>query len=222
MVFEVTGSGPVNYTWFEDGRDLEGETNSKLSLSNLSMNDAGDYVPAENSVNQVVSKSASLVVEVGPSIVQQPQSSRVRKGDGFNLSILPSGTAPFEYQWFKNGVLITGANNKNYSNNAGVEAGGDYTVKVSNKIGSVVSESGTVSVESPVVIVGDLIAQNAIEGKQAVLEVQVTGSMPISYAWYYGGSKISGANGPKLEFGSVSLSDQGKYSVLFQIMREVS
>ena len=48
-------------------------------------------------------------------------------------------------------------------NNAGVEAGGDYTVKVSNKIGSVVSESGTVSVESPVVIVGDLIAQNAIE-----------------------------------------------------------
>ena len=61
---------------------------------------------------------------------------------------------------------------------------------------------------------GDLIAQNAIEGKQAVLEVQVTGSMPISYAWYYGGSKISGANGPKLEFGSVSLSDQGKYSVI--------
>ena len=93
MVFDVTGSGPVNYTWFKDGRELDGETNSKLSLSNLSMNDAGDYsVIAENSVNQVVSKSASLVIEVGPSIVQQPQSSRVRKGDGFNLSVLPSGT----------------------------------------------------------------------------------------------------------------------------------
>ena len=70
------------------------------------------------------------------------------------------------------------------------------------------------SVESPVVILGDLIAQNAIEGKQAVLEVEVTGSLPISYTWYYGGSKISGANGPKLEFGSVNLSDQGKYSVI--------
>ena len=112
------------------------------------MNDAGDYsVIAENSVNQVVSKSASLVIEVGPSIVQQPQSSRVRQGDGFNLSVLPSGTAPFEYQWFKNGVLIAGENNINYSiNNAGVEAGGDYTVKVTNKIGSVISEIGTVSV----------------------------------------------------------------------------
>ena len=122
-------------------------------------------------------------MEVGPSIIQQPKSARIRSGDSFDLSILPSGTAPFEYQWFKNGVLIASANSQNYIvNKAGLEAGGVYTVKVSNKIGSVISENGTVSVESPVVIVRDLIAKNAIEGKQAVLEVEATGSLPISYA----------------------------------------
>lgn len=60
---QATGSQPLSYQWKKGGTDLLGRTNSSLTLSNLSLADAGDYsVTVTNSAGSVTSNVATLTL----------------------------------------------------------------------------------------------------------------------------------------------------------------
>jgi hypothetical protein len=83
-------------------------------------------------------------------ITTQPSSLSVDEHNSALFSIQAIGGGELDYQWRKNGVAITGANNINYQIlDASANQAGIYDVIVSNSVGSVISISAllTVNVE---------------------------------------------------------------------------
>lgn len=81
-----------------------------------------------------------------PYITKHPSSLTVSEGKAASFSVSSLGTAPFQYQWQKNGANIPGATNPTYSFNAGREDEGDYRVIVSNVSGAATSNTATLTV----------------------------------------------------------------------------
>ncbi len=82
-----------------------------------------------------------------PFIVTAPESQTLVAGSTVTLSVDASGTAPFTYQWSKNGVSITGANGPTFTlANVQESDAGNYTVTVTNGLGS---ESATALLSIP-------------------------------------------------------------------------
>ncbi len=147
----ASGTAPLSYQWRKDAAGLLGATNSSYSISLATTNDAGNYtVVVTNSSGSVTSSVAALTVLVPPSIVTQPQSLTVTNGVDISFSVVASGTAPLSYQWKLNGNKLAGATAANYViTNAQPAHSGDYTVDVSNSVGTVTSSAAHLIVQGP-------------------------------------------------------------------------
>src|SRR5262249_32530178 len=77
-----------------------------------------------------------------PSIVTQPQNETVLLGGIARFSVVASGSPVLGYQWFRNNILIPGATDSVLTiNNVQGANIGNYTVTVTNAVGSVTSNS---------------------------------------------------------------------------------
>jgi len=83
-----------------------------------------------------------------PLITTQPASQTVTAGQMATFSVVAAGGAPLSYQWKKNGATISGATSASYTTPATVLAdnGSQFAVVVSNSVGSVTSNSATLTV----------------------------------------------------------------------------
>jgi len=80
---------------------LPGQTNATLTLTNVSLNDAGTYfVVVTNAYGSVTSSPATLTVNVPAAFTQQPQGVVLPFGSNATLTVGASGTLPLSYQWF--------------------------------------------------------------------------------------------------------------------------
>lgn len=108
-----------------------------------------------------------------PTITGQPKNTTVAQGSATQLLITTTGSAPLAYQWQKNGINIAGATSATYPiNQAALADSGQYAVVVSNTLGSVTSQTVTLSVTVP----------NALP--------TVTITTPISHTLYRAGDGI--------------------------------
>jgi sugar lactone lactonase YvrE len=84
-----------------------------------------------------------------PAISVQPQSQTVRSGGSAQFAVTADGAPPPAYQWFFGGKQIAGATNATF-NLSSVASGsaGDYTVVVTNSLGSVTSAKATLLIQS--------------------------------------------------------------------------
>ncbi|MBS0630320.1 MAG: immunoglobulin domain-containing protein [Verrucomicrobia bacterium] len=81
-----------------------------------------------------------------PAITTQPSSVTVNAGASVTFNVAVSGTA-VAYQWYKNGVAISGATTASFTINAAASANaGNYTVTVTNAAGVVTSNAATLTV----------------------------------------------------------------------------
>lgn len=103
-----------------------------------------------NAMQIVALASGGSGGSVGPSITTQPVSQAVAAGQTATFSVAASGTGPLSYQWQKNGTNIIGATGATYTTPATASAdnGTTFTVVVSNSVGSVPSNSATLTVTS--------------------------------------------------------------------------
>ena len=82
-----------------------------------------------------------------PVIAQQPASTNVPVGDPVTFSVSATGTAPLQYQWQKNGIVINGATGSAYTiNSAQLSDSGDYGVMITNIAGLVTSNVAVLTV----------------------------------------------------------------------------
>jgi outer membrane protein assembly factor BamB len=81
-----------------------------------------------------------------------PSAKQVSVGQAATFSVVATGTVPLSYLWQKNGANITGARSPSYTTPATASADNDATfrVVVSNSVGSVTSNSATLTVNSAV------------------------------------------------------------------------
>jgi glucose/arabinose dehydrogenase len=81
------------------------------------------------------------------TIVEQPQSRTVGIGQSVTFSVMATGTAPLTYQWQRNNTDISGATGTSYTRTAASgDNGSTYRVIVSNSVGSITSNSATLTV----------------------------------------------------------------------------
>lgn len=160
VTFTVGASGPnLSYQWRKDGTNIPGATASSLTLVNVQPSNNGNYtVFVSNPNGSVLSSTANLVVACSApvAIATQPVNQQVQSGSTLNISLGVTGTAPFSYQWYKNGTPIANATNAVYSK-PNVQAGdsGFYYVQINNCGGSATSTNVLVAVSDPsVVLVG--------------------------------------------------------------------
>ncbi len=84
-----------------------------------------------------------------PGISAAPISQAIVAGRSTTLSVSVTGTAPFTYQWYKNGAVIAGATNAILTlSNVTTTATGTYYVHVSNSYGAVNSANAVITVGS--------------------------------------------------------------------------
>ena len=149
-------------------------------------------VTVSNSLGSTVASSdATLEVTlapVAPTLGSQPASQTVTVGQTATFSVTPSGTAPFTYQWKKNGINISGATSSSYTTpvTSIADNGAVYTVAVGNSAGVITSSDATFTVQ-PAVTAPALTAQpsnqSVIAGQSATFSVAATGTAPLSYQW---------------------------------------
>jgi hypothetical protein len=84
----------------------------------------------------------------GPSFATQPPSSTaVFQSAPLTLATRVNGTLPLSYQWYKNGVAVSGANSGNYSlSSAATSDTANYTLVVTNACGRATSTVAQVTV----------------------------------------------------------------------------
>lgn len=222
----VSGSAPFSYQWLKNGATISSATSSSLTLNPVQLSDAGTYsVTVSGPGGTITSAGAVLVVNPPaatlPVITSQPASATLSFGSSFTLTVSASGTSPFTYQWYKNGVAISGASSSAFTvNNATTTDSGVYHVLVTNSAGSATSTSATVvvlaapSVNTAPTITGQPSAQTLTEGATLSLNVSVTGSAPFTYQWRKDGAAISGATQATFFRSNVLISDSGSYSVV--------
>lgn len=221
VTFSAVANGYPNpsYQWYKDGTILSGQRNSTLNITNTSSNDAGSYsVTASNSMGSATSSTALLTVYNAPSIVTQPISQSVTSGNNVSFSVTASGSATLTYQWYKDGLSISGANSSSYAiTNVSSATAGTYTVTITNNYGSATSNGALLTVTTATVaptISSQPNSTSVTSGNSASFTVSVSGTPPFSYQWRKDGLAINGANSSTYTINTTSPTDSGSYSVL--------
>ena len=110
----ATGTAPITYQWRKNGIVISSATAANYITPAAVLADNGSQysVVITNSAGNVASAAASLTVTtaaITPTVATQPTSQGVSVGSTANFSVVAAGTAPFSYQWRKNGTVISGA-----------------------------------------------------------------------------------------------------------------
>jgi GH25 family lysozyme M1 (1,4-beta-N-acetylmuramidase) len=214
--FTVVAANALSYQWSFNGGNISGATASSYTVNNAQPANAGTYkVVAANNAGSVTSASATLTVNVPPSITTQPASQTVNQGQNATFSVVASGTAPLTYQWEFNGGNISGATTSSYTVvSAQSTDAGNYSVVITNVAGTVTSANASLTVNIPPSITTQPSSQTVNQGQSATFSVVAAGTAPLSYQWTLNGANISGATASSYTINSAQATDAGTYAVV--------
>jgi hypothetical protein len=145
----ATGSSPLYFQWYKNGQAIPSATSSYYSMYAVTVGNAGSYsVRVTNDGGVATSNSVDLVVlpAVLPQFTYWTSQVSISTNSYFYIYGGITGTLPMTYQWYKDGVAISGATYSNYSgyatspNDAGV-----YHLQVTNEAGLAVSPETSVT-----------------------------------------------------------------------------
>jgi len=135
LAVAAAGTGPLTYRWNEV---IPGSDSGK-SVVSVPTNIAGTYtatVTVSNRVGSVTSAPVRIVVAPSaPLLTGLPATLTTPTGRTATLSVTAAGTAPFSYQWFR-GSTPVGTGSTLTLKGVTAAAAGDYTVVVTNSLGS--------------------------------------------------------------------------------------
>ncbi|MGC8885867.1 MAG: immunoglobulin domain-containing protein [Verrucomicrobiia bacterium] len=216
--FQVSlcGTPPFTYQWRFNGVDLLGETNSTLNLYNVRLSDSGGYsVVVGNDAGMITSAVATLIVQLPPAIILNPQSLTATGYTAVVFNVSAEGTEPLFYQWLFNDFPISNATNSNLVlTNVDRANEGVYKVIVYNSAGSVVSSGASLTLRMPPKITIQPKPAIVRDGLTNIFTVQAIGDGTLYYQWLFNGQPIAGANSTNYVKTNVWETDEGDYSVL--------
>ncbi|MDX9815157.1 MAG: cadherin domain-containing protein, partial [Sulfurimonadaceae bacterium] len=213
-ITDADGMGTVSYQWFANGVEISGATNQTYTLTQNEVNKTitvkASYTDGEGTAETVTSSATSSVVNVNDAPVGTVTiSGTVSQNETLTASnniTDAEGMGTVSYQWFANGVEISGATNQTYTLTQN-EVNKTITVKASYTDGEGTAETVTSSATSSVVNVNDapigsvIISGTATEDQTLTASNTLTdedGLGTISYVWYADGVAISGATNSTL------------------------
>jgi hypothetical protein len=176
IAFTATASGGAtnNLTWSATGGTFSGSTWTSPTT-------AGTYTITATSVDEPSVSVTTMITLSAPAIVTQPSSQHVCSGSGLVLSVTASYAT--SYQWSLNGTPIPGATNASYTvSSAAAANAGNYSVTVTNGLGSVTSSLAVVAVGSS--ITSNPTSVSLYPTQTALFSVMAQGVGSLAYQWY--------------------------------------
>lgn len=213
--FSVTAVGtvPLTYQWTKNGAAIPGAIASSYTTPATAASDNGSQFSliVTNIAATVNSSAAVLTVQIPPSLTSQPANQTVNQGQTATFSVTATGTAPFTYQWQKNGASIPNATTSSYTTPAttSTDGGTQFDVIVTNVAGAVTSNMASLMVNMPPSITTQPSSQTVIAGQAATLTVSATGTQPLSYQWQKNGVAVPGATSASYTTPATTGADNG-------------
>jgi hypothetical protein len=136
------------YQWYLNGTPIPSATSRRYAISSVTNQDAGSYTVAITSFGFAVeSEPAQLILLMPPVILQQSEGTNAVTGETVNLTVTAAGAAPLACQWQFNGTNLDNQTNSTLSlTDIQTSQAGNYTVAISNSLGSIVSPNIPVAV----------------------------------------------------------------------------
>lgn len=143
----------------------------------------------------------------------------VAAGQLVTLTATADGTAPFTYQWAKNGAVLVGATDSTYTIMSFQAAdAGTYNTLVSNSAGSTTSDDAILSLDggttSAPLFSTQPQSQTVTAGGTVTFTAAATGSPSPTFQWKKDGSNILGASNTSYSIATVATGDAGIYTVV--------
>ncbi|HJO10356.1 MAG TPA: immunoglobulin domain-containing protein, partial [Verrucomicrobiota bacterium] len=216
LIVTSIGSEPLAYQWSRDGVVIPGATDAELAITSLEPSDAGSYTVSVSNFAGLLESTPATVNVVHPIIIaEQPSGSSKVLGEMVTVSVAVTGSEPISYQWLHDGVVLAGANETSIVlENLSAGDAGEYTVRVSNPAGEVVSDAAVVSVDSPPEIVELSEDQSTPVGGTVELSVVAAGNEPLAYQWVKDGVLMEGATSASLVLANLDTTGSGSYTVV--------
>ncbi|HTI98951.1 MAG TPA: immunoglobulin domain-containing protein [Dongiaceae bacterium] len=152
----VAGTGV--YTNVTDGGGISGSTSNVLTLNNLTLGNAGDYVVVLSNANGSVTNPVPATLTVNPIVISgiSPSQVQLYSGTKMSLTVSYSSSMPVTFQWLANSNplndsgRISGTTNATLlvNNLTGADSG-NYQVILSSTAGSVTSSIAPVVISAP-------------------------------------------------------------------------
>ena len=192
--------------------DGQGSAAQFYAPGGVAVDSAGNLYVADTS-NCTIRKGTSIF----PMIETPPSSLSVFFGSTAAFSVGASGSATLSYQWQLNGVPIPGATEPTYMiTNAQPAAAGNYTVIVTNSVGSATSSPAmlTVNPASTPVVTSQPQGQSATAGLPVTFTAAAGGTPAPTYQWYFNGQALLGATNSSFSIASAQVLNSGSYTVV--------
>jgi len=173
LTVPITGVGPFTYQWFLNGLTIPGATAASYALASVTAANAGAYGVRVANAAGATTVAAGTVTVAGssagvPSFNLQPFNKLVSPGGTFALAASATGSG-ISYQWFRNGVSLTGETGSVIlRNSANAGDAGNYTVRVSNAAGSLTSAPATVSLDPDASLIANISVRVAATAGQII------------------------------------------------------
>ncbi len=225
--FVATAAGGALYTSTDGINWTARDTHASTTLDGLAFGN-GQWVAAASTSSTILQSDTTSGAALPPTLAV-PLLGRSVVGDGATPTILlvgVTGTGPFTFQWYRDGVEIAGATNQTYAVTLSpvfAAEAHDYRVVVTGAGGSVTS--GTVVVtdvppQAPVITTQPADTTVPVRAT-ASFYVYATGAGPFTYEWRKNGQPLVAspshpylyASGPSLTLDNVSPADAGVYEV---------
>lgn len=154
----ATGTN-VRYQWLKGTTPIPSATSASYVVANSTTVDGGTYtVQVSNDCGNILSQTATVVVNSLAEISQQPASVSVGRGDEVRFSVVAVGAGQMTYQWYKGDNAIAGATQATYTiTSAQPEDSGNYKCVVTSTCGTVTSDVAT-AVVGTTGVVEDVVA----------------------------------------------------------------
>ena len=208
------GLGNVSYQWYANGVAISGATGTTLTLGQdqvgKTITVSASYTDGQGTAESVTSASTATVANVNDN----PAGSLVITGTAQEDQVLTltntltdeDGLGSFSYQWYANGVAISGANGSSLTLTQSM-VGKTITAKASYTDDQGTAEEVTTSATSTVLNLNDsptgsvTISGTATQGQTLTASNTLAdedGLGSISYQWLANGVAISGATDSSL------------------------
>ncbi len=172
------------------------------------------HVTASSLFGESLPSTIQYMGAAAPTITVPPSSKQVAAGGPLELVVEASGGAPLYYQWmFNDSALPSQTNQTLYIASVTTENAGNYTVRVTNSLGSATSSPAAITVLDPPTIIAQPTPQSVAAGSLFQLWITATGTSPLSYRWFRNGQEIPGAQKPSYEVFSASSTNAGTYFI---------
>ena len=230
LTANITGMG-YSYTWYRDGSVISGPTveGSSYNINTSVAGFEGAYAVEISGSGVCIEKSAVVNITSAGSYevtLQSEENIVLLPSQSKTLSVSTTASSP-TYQWFKDGVAISGATNSSLT----ISEVGEYYVEVTQNGGPCTSApiaSATTTVVSPdsfELVVAFVGAYTSCENTDATLSLSkinavgengsktdVTADLQssFSYQWKLNGTDISGETSKTI---TVSNEENGTYSL---------